>query len=294
MTIRLKLLLFTLSLLFTNSLLSQLDSLTKLKFQYENENNDTLLFDVVQDLIKINTKQGNLKNIDTLYMKLDSARISEMDLIRQSNYYTNKVQYYGMRRRLADAQRCVQKAITLNQDIKDTSKLIINYGNLATIQMMRDKLKDASITYFSALKIATSQNDTLKEAKIYSNLSGLYYKLGAYDMGIEYANQSISKTSSQDYSSLAKAYTNLSINLYKSETVSIDSVITIMQKSIKLYEKVPSKIGIAKETNNIGTLLWKASRFEEAISYLKKAEQDYLDIDKEALWWGSFYSICIS
>jgi len=271
-------------------LCQELDSLNKLKYQYENQSNDTLLFDVVQDIIKIHTKKGNLKTVDTLYMDLDSIEIHEMDLERQSNYYTDKVQFYGMRRNFEEAKRCVEKAISINQAIKDTSQLISNYGNLASIQMMTENLKEASITFFSVLDIATSLKDSSKEAQICSNLSGLYYKLGSYNKGIEYANRSIQKTRKENHASMAKAYTNLSINLYKADIVTVDSVISIMRKTINLYENIPDNIGIARETNNIGTLLWKASRFMEALPYLKKAEKNYLSIDKEYLLESNYIS----
>lgn len=288
MKIKMKLLLYIFIALNAHSLLSQIDSLNNLKSHYENENNDTLLFDVLHNLINIHTKKGNLKIVDSLF--LDFTDIGKMDLVRQSKYYTSKVRYHGMRREFEEAQRCVEKAITINQEIKDTSSLINNFNNLATIQMLTNKLKEASTTYFSALDIATSRKDTAQQGKISTNLSGLYYKLGAYNKGIEYAKQSIQKTDKHNYSSMAEAFTNLSINLYKSEMVTVDSVISIMQKTIGLYKKIPSKIGIAKETNNIGTMLWKESRPEEALPYLKNAEKYYLDIEKEGYLESNYIS----
>lgn len=290
MTYKLKLLLSFFLLLNANFLVSQLDSFNKVKRQYEMENNDTLLFDVIQSLISIHNKKSNLKIVDSLYVELDPIEIGKLDLKRQSNYYSLKVQYYGMRRQFEEAQRCVEKAIVINQEIKDTSRLITNYNNLANIQMLTDKLKEASETYFSVLEIATELKDTTQQAKICANLSGLFYKLGVYSKGVEYAKQSIEKTAIQNYSSMAKAYTNLSINLYKSETVSFDSLVSIMQKTIGLYEKIPSKIGMARETNNLGTVLWKESRYDEALPYLKKAEQYYLELEKESILESNYIS----
>lgn len=273
-----------------HTLSSQLDSLNTLKIEYDISENDTLLFDVVQSIINIHTKKGNLKKVDSLYLELDAMNIGQMDLDRQATYYTDKVKYYGMNRKFDKAESCVQKAITINQERNDTSKLINNYGDLATIQMLTERLSEASKSYFSALDIATSINDTIQQSKICTNLSSLFYKLGTYTKGIEYAKQSIRKADIQNHSSMAKAYTNLSINLYKAEIVTVDSVISIMQKTIELYAKVPNKIGVAKETNNIGTMLWKESRFEEALPYLKKAEKYYNDIDKEGLLQSNYIS----
>jgi len=285
----------------TNLLYSQetkIDSLLDARNSAITANNDTLIFDSTYDVLDACKRRGLLNVMDSIYSLYSVDHLPKGDMEREARYYTLKVAFHGMRNEMDLARIHVKKAISINLQLKDSTKLIVNYSNLGSIYNYTDSLELASSNYLKALNICKEQGDIERQVNLYSNLGQVYNRASDFNQASEYYDKGIELINNDtDPTIAADIYNNSCLNLYKMDRIDVDSVITTLEYVTELYTQAGNKIGKARVTSNIGTILWKSKQYEKAIPYLKKAEALNNEIGKShtmvsnLISQGKYYNI---
>jgi len=227
---------------------------------------------------------------------------------------------YGEKGEFEKAQQYLENALKHlkeDDDLLSRAMILTNLGVIYTIQGDFDKavwnLK-TSIEKFEIL------NDTRRLSRVYHNIGMLYSRMGKYDEALDEFNKCISHSLDNDYlsncaiayvgkafiytklknSALADAYTNKAMEIaYKiNDTLSIADIYKIkgmiqsemenfqlseefFETSIRLNKDLENKLNEAESSAELGKLLQKNNKEEEAKPYINSAASYYKEIKDE-------------
>ncbi len=133
---------------------------------------------------------------------------------------------------------------------------------------------EAIVRWQQALKILTSQDDTVNQAMVLGNLAQAYQKLGKFTEAKKAIAKSIELLSSlpKDNSSLLAAALNIQGSLLLSEGKTEDALI-VWQRAVKIYEKVGDKNGLTRCLLNQTQAFSRLGMHNRALNTLNEVNQ---------------------
>lgn len=163
----------------------------------------------------------------------------------------------------------IMSNITLEHALKnhDSVGIIRSYRLQGNAYYFKNEYYKSFDAYNEGLSLANKINDSLQMAYTLANLANVYHGTMEYDKAIELYEDAITFfIKIGEDKSVAKTYNNMGlIYQYKKE---YEKALSYYQESLRLKD---DKWGTASTLANIGSILHKLERPEEAINNLKKA-----------------------
>ncbi len=213
-------------------------------------------------------------DLDTSYfyanLLLEGAKKLD-DVKYESLAYSWLTVYNFYRGRYYDAEGYINKAIKLQEQIKDTIDLGNSYINLMMIYTETNRYSKAIEATFKALKLFESASYKRGIVVSNGNLGILYSRMNDPEKALRY----LKKTSAlmhkyHEYSNLGELYQNIGINF--SQINKNDSALIYFEKAIAEFRKTNEKKGITRAYMNIAnTYAFNMNYFKKAFLYYDSA-----------------------
>jgi len=213
------------------------------------------------------------------------------------------------------AKKHLKKALKHLGKEDDSSARAMIFTNLGIICTIQGEYEKAIWNYKNAVEIFNEIKDERRLARVYHNIGMLYTRMENYDSALDEFNKCITLSIEKDYLSncaiayigkafiyarlgnpaLADAYTDKAMEIaYKlNDTLSIADIYKVkgmiqnhmsnfelseelFENSIRLNKDIENKLNEAESSAQLGELLQKNNRTEEAKSHLQKAT-NYFD-----------------
>jgi tetratricopeptide (TPR) repeat protein len=224
---------------------------------------------------------------------------------------------YGEKGEYDKALQYLENALKHLKEEDDSSARAMILTNLGIINTINGEFEKAVLNYKTAIKKFESLNDTRRSSRVYHNIGMLYTRMEKYDEALDEFNKCISYSLDNEYlsncavayigkafiyaklknSALADAYTDKAMEIaYKiNDTLSIADIYKIkgmiqtemdnfqlseefFENSIRLNKDLENKLNAAESSAELGKLLQKNEREEEAKPYLDSAVNYYEEI----------------
>ena len=218
---------------------------------------------------------------------------------------------YGERGEFDEARIHFKNALKYLGKEDDLSSRAMIFTNLGIISTINKDYEKAIWNYKNAVEMFNKLNDVRRVARVYHNIGMLYTRMENYDAALDEFNKCITLSLENDYISncavayigksfiytklknqpLADAYTDKAMELaYKlNDTLSIADIYKVkgmiqnnlnnfelseelFENSIRLNKDIESKLNEAESSLQLGELLEKSNRAEEAKPYLAVAQ----------------------
>ncbi len=282
-----RLLIFTLLLVCPGVLQAQkqgrlkIDSLLKELVKSDGDSSKVvLLIEVSKEYHNINPDTGiiygssALKLSDALQWKFASGRANSA-----------LGQNYAARTDNPTALSYYIKALTLFEDVKDSTKIAILNGLIGNVYLSLDKYNDALAYAMKALNYNKAHKDTVRLAENMGNLGVIYEQMNDYASALAYYNDAVKiDMELGDNAAIAKNQGNMAGLYCKQKNFS--SALELANKALKIYEEIGDINSAAGNYCNIGSiyvamvkndaaagkmaLADKQSKVNSAITYLNK------------------------
>ena len=224
---------------------------------------------------------------------------------------------YGEKGEFKKALQYLENALVHLKQDDDLSSRAMILTNLGVIHTIQGDFEKAVWNLKTAIEKFESLNDTRRASRVYHNLGMLNTRMGKYDEALDEFNKCISLSLDNDYlsncaiayvgkayiyaklknSALADAYTDKAMEIaYKiNDTLSIADIYKIkgmihnemdnfqlseefFENSIRLNKDLENNLNVAESSAELGKLLQKNNRDEEAKLYLDSAVSYYEEI----------------
>jgi tetratricopeptide (TPR) repeat protein len=224
---------------------------------------------------------------------------------------------YGEKGEFEKAQQYLESALKHLKEDNDSSTHATILTNLGIINTITRDFDKAVLNYKTAIEKFESLNDTRRLSRVYHNVGMLYTRMEKYDEALDEFNKCISHSLDNEYlsncaiayvgkafiytklknSALADAYTDKAMEIaYKiNDTLSIADIYKIkgmvqtemnnfqlseefFENSLRLNKDLESKFNEAESSVELGNLLQKNEREEEAKPYLDSAVSYFKEI----------------
>jgi tetratricopeptide (TPR) repeat protein len=227
---------------------------------------------------------------------------------------------YGEKGDFKKAQQYLENALKHLKEDDDSSARAMILTNLGIINTINGEFEKAVLNYKTSIETFESLNDTRRLSRVYHNIGMLYTRMGKYDAALDEFNKCISHSLANEYlsncaiayvgkafiytkfknSALADAYNDKAMEIaYKiNDTLSIADIYKIkgmiqtemdnfqlseefFENSLRLNKDLESKLNAAESSAELGKLLQKNEREEEAKPYIDSAVSYYKKIREE-------------
>jgi tetratricopeptide (TPR) repeat protein len=227
---------------------------------------------------------------------------------------------YGEKGEFEKAQQYLENALKHLKEDDDSSARAMILTNLGIINTITGDFEKAVLNYKTAIEKFESLNDTRRLSRVYHNIGMLYTRMGKYDEALDEFNKCISHSLDNEYlsncavayvgkafiytklknSALADAYTDKAMEIaYKiNDALSIADIYKIkgmiqtemdnyqlseefFENSLRLNKDLENKLNAAESSAELGNLLQKNEREEEAKPYLDSAVSYFKHINEE-------------
>ena len=224
---------------------------------------------------------------------------------------------YGEKGEYEKALQYLENALSHLKEDDDLATRAVILTNLGVIYTINGDFEKAVWNLKTAIEKFESLNDTRRASRVYHNIGMLYTRMEKYDEALDEFNKCISHSLDNDYlsncaiayvgkayiytklnnSALADAYTDKAMEIaYKiNDTLSIADIYKIkgmihnemdnfqlseefFENSLRLNKELESKLNEAESSAELGKLLQKNDREEEAKPYLDSAVNYYEEI----------------
>ena len=232
---------------------------------------------------------------------------------------------YGERGDFDKAQKHLKNALNHLSEKDDISARAMILTNLGIISTIKGDYEKAVWNYKNAELKFNQINDVRRLARVYHNIGMLYTSMESYDAALDEFNKCITLSLENDYLSncavayigkayiytklnnppLADAYTDkaMEIACKLNDTLSIADIYKVkgmiqnnmsnfelseelFENSIRLNKDIDSKLNKAESSAQLGNLLKKSDRLEEAKPYLKSATNFFNKLSHEKIKAG--------
>lgn len=212
--------------------------------------------------------------------------------------------------------------LSIEDDISSRAMIFTNLGIISTINKEYEK---AIWNYKNSVDMFNQVNDVRRVARVYHNIGMLYTRMGKYDAALDEFNKCITLSLENDYLSncavayigkafiyhklknqaLADAYSDKALEIaYKlNDTLSIADIYKLkgmiqgnlnnfelseelFENSIRLNKDIESKLNEAESSLELGELLQKNNRVDEAKHHLTVAADFFNNLKHEKITAG--------
>jgi len=227
---------------------------------------------------------------------------------------------YGEKGEFEKAQQYLESALKHLKEDDDSSVRATILTNLGIINTITRDFEKAVLNYKTAIEKFESLKDTRRLSRVYHNIGMLYTRMEKYDEALDEFNKCISHSLDNEYlsncavayvgkafiytklknSALADAYSDKAMEIaYKiNDTLSIADIYKIkgmiqnemdnfqlseefFENSLRLNKDLENKLNAAESAIELGNLLQKNKREEEAKPHLDSAVSYYKEIKDE-------------
>ncbi|MFZ0454400.1 MAG: tetratricopeptide repeat protein [Ignavibacteriaceae bacterium] len=227
---------------------------------------------------------------------------------------------YGEKGEFIDAKNHLENALTYLKDEEDLLSHAMILTNLGIINAIQGDYEKAVWNCKSSIEKFEKLNDTRRLSRVYHNIGMLFSRMEQYDAALDEFNKCITLSLENNYLSncavayigkafiytklknvaLADAYTNKAMEIaYRiNDTLSIADIYKIkgmiqndlenfqiseelFENSIRLNKDMENKCNEAETFTEIGKLLKKSDRNEEAEKYISSADDYFNSIHKD-------------
>jgi len=227
---------------------------------------------------------------------------------------------YGEKGEFEKAQQYLESALKHLKEDDDSSSLATILTNLGIINTITRDFDKAVLNYKTAIEKFENLSDTRRLSRVYHNIGMLYTRMEKYDEALDEFNKCISYSLENGYlsncavayvgkafiytklknSALADAYSDKAMEIaYKiNDTLSIADIYKIkgmiqnemdnfelseefFENSLRLNKDLENKLNAAESAIELGNLLQKNKREEEAKPHLDSAVSYYKKIKDE-------------
>ena len=232
---------------------------------------------------------------------------------------------YGEKGDFNKAQKHLKNALNHLSEKDDISARAMILTNLGIISTINGDYEKAVWNYKNAEVKFKQINDVRRLARVYHNIGMLYSRMESYDAALDEFNKCITLSLENDYLSncavayigkafiytklnnppLADAYTDkaMEIACKLNDTLSIADIYKVkgmiqnnmsnfelseelFENSIRLNKDIESKLNEAESSSQLGELLKKGNRHDEAKPYLKSATNFFNKLSNEKIKAG--------
>ena len=232
---------------------------------------------------------------------------------------------YGEKGEFDLAQTHLENALTHLNGNDNLSARAMILTNLGIINTIKGNYEKAIWNYKNSSEIFNQLKDVRRLSRVYHNMGMLYSRMENYDAALDEFNKCITLSLETDYMSncavayigkayiytklknpaLAEAFTDKAMEIaYKlNDTLSIADIYKIkgmihndmnnfelseelFENSIRLNKDIESKLNEAESSDQLGKLLQKSNRIEEAKPYLSVAANFFNNLKHEKILAG--------
>ena len=250
-------------------------------------------------------------------MELFTASSNELGIAKCENMFGT---LYAEQGEIEKAQQHLETALKHLNGVDDPSSHAMILTNLGIIYTIKGEFEKAVLNYKTSVETFNSLNDNRRLSRVYHNIGMLYTRMEKYDEALDEFNKCISHSLDNDNlstcavayvgkayiytklknSALADAYTDKAMEIaYKiNDTLSIADIYKIkgmiqsemdnfelseefFENSIRLNKDLESRFNTAESSAELGKLLRKNDREEEAKSHIHSAVSYYKEINAE-------------
>lgn len=176
------------------------------------------------------------------------------------------------------------KAMTVFETLRDTSKIAATYVNLGNIVRRQGQLTQAFEYQLTALRLLqAAKASPMRIAVSYNNIGNIYREMEAFDEALDFHQKALQvRLEEKDTNTIIQSYNNIGI-IYYSKTA-YDTAAIYYDKALQLatIKDVPNQI--AKANVSLGNINYKLKKYELAEYHYKNA----LDLHLQG---GDKYSI---
>lgn len=237
-------------------------------------------------------EQGNY--VEALKSYLATLKISDETDNRKLKGITfmNIGNVYSAQGKYPEALKSHFESLKIFEEMKENRMILTIYTNIGSVYNQQEKLPQALKYLQMALKLCDETGDKASKSGIYNNIGNAYAKQKKYDEALKYMRSGL-KINEEfgDLYGIAHCYGNIgSIYLDRAE-----SALTLSEKkshalygienikaSLKIFEELGVKDGMAISFTNLGTLMAILEKPKEARDYLWKANALAAEIGDKA------------
>jgi tetratricopeptide (TPR) repeat protein len=233
--------------------------------------------------------------------------------------------FYGEKGEFDKAQNHLENALKYLSNTDDSSTRAMIYTNLGILSTINEDYEKAIWNHKNAVEIFVNLKDVRRLARVYHNVGMLYTRMENYDAALDEFNKCITLSLDNDYLSncavayigksyiytklknpaLADAYTEKAMEIaYKlNDTLSIADIYKVkgmiqndmenfelseelFENSIRLNQDIESKLNEAESADQLGKMLEKNNRTDEAKPYLQTAKNFFNEQKQENITAG--------
>lgn len=180
-----------------------------------------------------------------------------------STFYKNTGEY-------TEAERLLEKAISINKSSENESGLAFNLLELGDIMRAKSEFYESKKFLDESLTLYQKLNDEGGISRVYSLLGNVYLGLSDFSESKEYFHKAIKiQERNGNFSRMAGTLSNLGI-VY-SMTGDYPQALEQFQKAFSLNEKSEKRIWMTANLGNIGNIYFELQDFDKALENFKKS-----------------------
>lgn len=235
------------SLLFTKA-----NALNNIGYVYKQQGNTSKALEWYEKSLKIRKQLDDKKGIATSFNNIGLIYNNLGDISKALGYY--------------------KSALKIQNEIKDLKGIAISSNNIGSIYAIQGDVSRALEWYDKSLKIREERGEKTDIAISYNNIGNVYNQQGDFPKALEFYNKSLKisesigdqRTFALSLSTLGDLYKNQGISFFetRAKTEYFARALEYNKKSLKIYEDLQEKEGIARMLNNISFLYEKQSEGE--------------------------------
>ena len=212
-------------------------------------------------------------NLDSNYhylMLLKNSVIKDKNSKYEALAYSSLGLNYFYNGKYFDAEENIQKAITIQKQIKDTTDLASSYNFMAGIYGESGQYAKSIEILYEAIKIFEKQNDQKSFVTAYNNLGFLYMRLENYDKAMEYYNKAISIIDKNKFNN-NKGFLYNNIGICHKNFKQYDSALLFYNKALEEHNKHEALNAVPFIFLNIGNVFgFRLDKQDSALFYFEK------------------------
>lgn len=236
----------------TAFLLIKANALNNIGYAYKQQGNTAKALEFYEKSLKIRERLEDKKGIATSFNNIGLIYNNLGDISKALDYY--------------------KSALKLQNEIKDLKGIAISSNNIGFIYYNQGDVPRALEWYDKSLKIREEIGDKRDIAISYNNIGNVYNQQGDFPKALECYNKSLKisesindkKIFALSLSTLGDLYKNQGLSFFeaKAKTEYFSRALEYNSKSLKIYEELGEKEGIARILNNISFIYEKQTEQE--------------------------------
>ncbi len=257
-------------------LITKSNALNNIGYVYKQEGNNSKALEWYEKSLKIREQIDDKKGISISYNNIGLIYNNQGNISKAMEYFKN--------------------ALKIQTDINDMEGIALSSNNIGFIYYNQADIPKSLEWYDKSLKIREEIGDKRGIAVSYNNIGNVYNKQGTFPKALEYYNKSLKiseaigdkKTYALSLSTLGDLYKNQGLTFFEAsaKTEYFARALEFYQKSLKRYEGLGEKEGIARILNNIAFIYEKQSEKEENPDSIKANFNKTLELLEkcQAIW----------